>query len=97
MSTDDQPGDGSRTADDVRDLARQAFRTAGQVQLLTERMTALDYRVDGYTPAQMGEFAAALRGMAIRAAMGIDDTDLLSELTGRRAQRLDLGDLGSED
>ncbi|MGW4241237.1 hypothetical protein [Nocardia sp. NPDC004722] len=82
-----------RTDEEVGDFARQAFRTAGQVRMLVERMAALGFNVDGYTHADIGLLADSLHGMAMRAAMSTDNPDaLLFELTGRQGRRLDSGD-----
>lgn len=82
-----------RTDEQVGELARQAFRTAGQVRMLVERMGDLEFNVDGYTHADLTWLADSLHGMAIRAAMSTDDPDpLLQEITGRSARRLDTGD-----
>ena len=83
----------ARSDDEVGEFARQAFRTAGQVRMLVERMAALEFDVDGYTHADDGRLADSLHGMAIRAAMSTDDPDpLLQEITGREGRRLDTGD-----
>ncbi|MFE3280357.1 hypothetical protein [Nocardia sp. NPDC059239] len=75
---------------EVGELARLAFRTAGQVRMLAERMAALDFKADGYEQADLAPFADTIQGMALRAAMSMDDGDaLLLELTGRRVRRLD--------
>ncbi|GAB2451817.1 hypothetical protein GCM10027262_76270 [Nocardia tengchongensis] len=75
------------------ELARLAFRTAGQVRMLAERMAALGFKADGYEQADIARFADTMQGMALRAAMSMDDGDAqLSELTGRQVNRLDPGD-----
>lgn len=72
----------------VEDLGRLSFRTAGQLRLLSERMTALSWQPDGYEPADLGRLAEALHGMALRCAMDTGNTALLNELSGRQARDL---------
>lgn len=74
----------------VEDLGRLAFRTAGQLRLLRERMVALSRKPDNYEPGDLGNLADALQGMALRCAMGTGNTTLLNELSGRPFR--DLGD-----
>ncbi|GGM84464.1 hypothetical protein GCM10012275_63970 [Longimycelium tulufanense] len=72
----------------VDDLGRLSFRTAGQLRLLAERLTTLDWQPDGYTPADLARLADALGGMALRCALDTGNTALLSELTGRHVRDL---------
>lgn len=83
-------------ADDARyaALARQAFATAGQLQLLAEHMESLSRQPDGHTPAGLKALANTLRGFALRTAMGIADTELMEEIGGRRFRPLDGGAAG---
>lgn len=74
----------------VEDLGRLAFRTAGQLRLLRERMIALSWQPDHYEPADLGRLADALHGMALRCAMDGGNTAMLNELSGREFR--DLGD-----
>lgn len=80
----------------VEDLGRLAFRTAGQLRLLGERMTALSWKPDGYTPDDLGQLGDALHGMAMRCAMSTGNTGLLNELSGREFKPLDGDDIGGQ-
>jgi hypothetical protein len=73
----------------VEDLGRLSFRTAGGLRLLAERMTALGWQPDGYSPADLTGLADALHGMSLRCAMSTGNTALLGELSGRDVRRLD--------
>jgi hypothetical protein len=73
----------------VEDLARLAFRTAGHLRLLTERMSALGWKPDGHEPADLAALADVLHGMSLRCAMSTGNTALLGELSGRDWRRLD--------
>ncbi|MFQ6230614.1 hypothetical protein [Nocardia sp. NPDC002869] len=77
------------------DLGRFSFRTAGQLRLLGERMTALSMQPDGYAPADLAKLADVSQGMALRCAMSTGNTALLNELSGRNFRELggDIGDL----
>lgn len=75
----------------VDDLGRLAFRAAGQLRLLGERMVALSWQPDGYEPGDLGRLADALHGMALRCAMDSGNTALLNELSGRSVRDLDEG------
>ncbi|UJW28676.1 hypothetical protein L3Q67_25765 [Saccharothrix sp. AJ9571] len=86
--TEQQPG-----TDDLTVFARQAFTTGGNLHLLAERMTALNRRVEGYSPDDLTHLASSLRGMALRTAMSIDDPDLLNDLSGRSWHELGPGDV----
>ncbi|MFI9507266.1 hypothetical protein [Nocardia sp. NPDC052566] len=77
----------------VDELGRFSFRTAGQLRLLGERMTALSWQPDGYTPADLSKLADALQGMALRCAMSTGNTALLNELSGHNFRELG-GDTG---
>jgi hypothetical protein len=72
----------------VDDLGRLAFQTAGQLRLLGERMTDLSWQPDGYEPRDLAKLADALTGMAMRCAMNSGNTALLTELSGRPARDL---------
>lgn len=76
------------------DLGRFSFRTAGQLRLLGERMTALSMQPDGYAPADLAKLADALHGMAMRCAMSTGNTALLNELSGRNFRELGDDTLG---
>jgi hypothetical protein len=52
-------------------------------------MTALSWQPDGYEPADLGQLADALHGMALRCAMDTGNTALLNELSGRQFRDLD--------
>lgn len=67
----------------LEDLGRLAHRTAGQLRLLRERMDALNWRPDGYEPADLGALVDAVHGMAVRCALHAGNMPLLNELTGR--------------
>ncbi|MCX0271730.1 hypothetical protein NLM24_13630 [Nocardia zapadnayensis] len=75
------------------DLGRFSFRTAGQLRLLGERMTALSMQPDGYAPADLAQLADALQGMALRCAMSTGNTGLLNELSGRNFREVGEGDI----
>jgi hypothetical protein len=77
----------------VEDLGRLAFGTAGQLRLLGERMQALSWQPDGYEPADLGQLADALHGMALRCALHTGNTAMLNELSGRHFRELDGEDL----
>ena len=79
----------SRDDDQVDELGRLSFRTAGQLRLLRERMEALSFKPDEYELADVGHLADALHGMAMRCAMSTGNTALLDELTGREWRALD--------
>ena len=65
------------------DLGRLSFTTAGQLRLLSERMTTLSWQPDGYEPTDLRRLADALHGMALRCAMDTGNTTLLNQLSGR--------------
>ncbi len=70
------------------ELARQCAETAGRIRILAEAMDTASFHADGLPPNQLREIATTLRGTAMRAAMAANDTDLLSELTGRPMRAL---------
>jgi hypothetical protein len=84
-------------SEQVDHLGRLAFRTAGQLRMLRELMTALSWQPDGYEPGDLAKLADALTGMAMRCAMDSGNTALLTELSGRRARDLDQDNPDADD
>jgi hypothetical protein len=67
-----------------RELARSAHLAGLAIQRVTELARLVGGKPDHYTLDQLDHLASTLKGWAIRTALGIGDTDLLAELTGRR-------------
>jgi hypothetical protein len=76
----------------IQDLGRLAFRTAGNLRLLQEQMETLSWQPDGYEPRDLRQLADALQGMALRCAMHTGNTAMLNELSGRDFRELDEDD-----
>ncbi|WP_158835129.1 hypothetical protein [Streptomyces sp. NRRL S-350] len=70
-------------------LARQSVVVAGALRLLVERMGDLGWRLEDYSKEQLLDVAHALRGSAMTMAMETGNTQLLSEITGRRMHETD--------
>ncbi|MFB8044152.1 hypothetical protein ACFC8F_23060 [Streptomyces hydrogenans] len=71
-------------------LARQAASTAGVLRLLVERMQDVGWHLNDYSNEQLLTVASAIKGSAILMAMDAGNTELLSELTGRRFHEITL-------
>ncbi|MFB6726750.1 hypothetical protein ACFCV3_41655 [Kribbella sp. NPDC056345] len=79
-------------------LARQAHQTAGQLQLLAERMNDLGWRTDEYSCDDLIAVAKSLMGMSMRAAMHSGDTAVLNDVSGRNWKPMSAGDvLGGDE
>lgn len=69
--------------EEARQLARQAFKTAGRLHLLAERLRFVQPGTPTYSPAELDAVAEALRDLAAQQAARTGDMELVEEITGR--------------